>query len=186
MNVKISRLQVCVFVPSEDNIDTDADAMSTAAAAAIYKLREKHPNIPIQLDYCPMSDPQNQLVVAQWGVSLPAMHLYAEYPDGSTSAYMLTQDLQDRFTGVNWTAEDVMTYLSALVYQSKPNEPTLLCKIFPPLCGVGKYVWLAVGAYAMWKFFTSEQKTQKLAWGAAAGFTWNEFASRGGFRDLGM
>lgn len=179
-------MQVCVFVPNVNSIDADSDAMSTAAAQAIYELRQKHPNIPIELDFCPMSDPQNQLVVSQWGVTLPAMHLYAEYPDGSTSAYMLTRDLQDRFTGVNWTAADVQPYFSALVYRSKPNKPTLLCKIFPPLCSVGKYVWLAVGAYMTWKFVTTEQKNAKLAWGAAAGFTWNEFAARGGFRDLGI
>lgn len=193
--VKASEVSICIFTPTtrpaapgrpyESAYPADEQAIWRAFAPVVQELRQKHGgNAPIFMDFCPLTIPENQLIVAQQGIAdLPAVQVFAKYPDGSTGVYYLTKDIQDKLTGINWTPDDVRRYVEAVLYQ-REGADSLLCKLFPPLCSVGKYVWLAVAGYATFKTLDAESPGRRAAFGVAAALTWMEFAGRGGFKDL--
>lgn len=189
--VKASEVQICIFtandLPKVSDYPPDEQAIYQAFAGVITDLRTKHgTNLPVYLEFCPLNNPQNQILASNIGLTdFPAVQVFAFYPDDRQVFYGLGKDLGDKFTGVNWKADDVRPYVEAVLYQRKPAETSILCQIFPPLCNVGAYIWLAAAAYSTYRFSESKE-AGKIAWGAAAGLTWQSFFAGGGFKKLGL
>lgn len=189
--IKAQEVQICIFtwenLPSVNDYPADERAMFQAFAGVVADMRTKHPGAPIYLDYCSLTNTKNQVVAAQMGITdFPAVQVFARYPDGSTAQYAITKDVQDKLTGVNWTPDDVRGYVEAVAYQRKPSETSILCQIFPPLCSLGTYVWLALAGYSTFRLVESDTTGKKIMWGAAAGLTWQSFFAGGGFKKLGI
>lgn len=191
--VKATEVGICIFTPKvypagasyESNYPEEERRIWQAFAPVLVQLRAKHGDgVPVFMDFCPLTNPQNQLVVAEHGIpELPAVQVFARYSDGTIAQYILTKDFGDKFTGVNWTTGDVRPFVEAVLYRRRSAEPSLLCRIFPPLCNLGKWAWLAAATYTTYQTSRARNVGQ-IAWGTAAGFTWNEFFRRGGFQDL--
>ena len=190
--IKAQEVQICIFTwenkSSVNDYSADERAMYQAFAGVVADMRQKHgQNTPVYLDYCPLTIAQNQVVAAQMGLTdFPAAQVFAKYPDGSTAQYGIEKDVQDKLTGVNWTPDDVRGYVEAVAYQRKPSESSILCEIFPPLCNLGGYVWLALAGYSTFRLVESDTTGKKIMWGAAAGLTWQSFLAAGGFKKLGI
>lgn len=159
-----------------------------AFANAIISLRKIHgANVPVYMYLCPVTQPANADIAIQNGIDfslLPAVQIWAEYPDGTAAKYFLSKNLSERFTGINWKQEDVLPYVKALLYRSKPAETSLICKILPPLCELGGWAWFALAAGTTYKAYNGKNEFSRAAWGTAAFLVWKEFASRGGFMQL--
>lgn len=191
--VKAKEVQICIITPKylgdgPAGYPEDEQAIYAAFGQVITELRAKHgANLPVYLEFCPLTLPENQKIAAYLGFQdFPAAQVIASYEDGSVANYGLEKDLQDKFTGVNWTAEDVRDYVEAVTYQRKPARSSILCEIFPPLCRIGGYIWLAAAAYSTLRFTESQSGGGKIIWGAAAGLTWQSFFAAGGFKKLGI
>lgn len=189
--IKASELTICIFTPKDlplDQYPDDEKAVWAAIDAVIQDLRAKHGiNVPIYWGFCPLTNPQNQLIVARLDINdFPGVQLFATYPDGKTAEYGLRKDVGDILTGVNWTAEDVRPYIEALLYAREPADSSILCRFFPPLCSLGGWVWLAGAVFSAWKFSETKSAVGKIIWGAAAGLTWQSFAAGGGFKKIGL
>lgn len=165
----------------------DLRAMWDAFGAVILSLRQRHGNnVPVEMILCPVTLPENAVIVSQNNLPfslLPAAQVYAQYPDGTASNYFLSKDADDRANGVNWKPSDVAPYVEALLYRSKPAEQSLLCKMFPPLCEVGGWFWLAFAAGATLKASTSSGVSRGV-WGVGAAVLWKEWYDRGGLQQL--
>jgi hypothetical protein len=190
--VKATEVQICIITPhylgdSPAGYPEDEQAIYAAFAQVITELRAKHgKNLPVYLEFCPLSLPENQKIAAYWGFNnLPAAQVIARFEDGTIANYGLEKDLQDKFTGINWEAKDVRDYVEAVLYQRKPSETSILCQIFPPLCDLGAYIWIVAAAYTTFRAVASE-KGARIAWGAAAGLSWQSFFAAGGFKKLGI
>lgn len=190
--IKAAEVSICVFTwknyPSLNDYPADEKAAFNAFAGVVTDLRKKHGNdIPVFLDYCPLTNTQNQVIASNLGITdFPAVQIFARFSDGSTAQYAVTKDLGDKFTGINWDKKDVAPYVEALLYQRKPAEASILCKIFPPLCNLGAWVWLAGAAYSTLEFAKARSDSGRIAWGAAAGLTWQSFFASGGFNGIGI
>lgn len=190
--VKATEVQICIFtwkdLPLVADYPADERAMYNAFAPVVAELRQKHgQNLPVYLEMCPLSIGQNQLIASQLGITdFPGVQVFATYADGSTARYALTKDVQDKLTGVNWTPDDVRGYVEAVLYQREPSDTSILCKIFPPLCNLGGFVWLALAGYSTFRLANAQTTTQKALWGTAAGLTWQSFFAGGGFKKLGI
>lgn len=194
MKVAASKVQICIFWKTPLSYDeigswpADVRAMWEAFGSVITKLRSRHGNsVPVEMYICPTTIAENAVIVAQNRLDpslLPAANLYAEYPDGTGGQYFLSMSLSERFTGIQWTAAEVEPYVKALLYRSKPSESSLLCKLLPPLCNVGGWIWLAAAAAATLKASNSSGKTAQFVWGAGAFVLWKEWADRGGVQQL--
>ena len=190
-SVKANEVQICIFTPkgfdSISQYPADERAMFEAFAGVIQDLRIKHgSDVPVYLEYCPLTYDTNQILVAQWGMNdLPAVQVLATYPDGKIAKYALTKDVQDKLTGVNWTPDDVRPYVEAVLYQRDPAQKSWLCEIFPPLCSIGGWVWLSAAVFTTWKL-TQAKDNGKILWGAGAGLCWQSFFAGGGFKKIGL
>lgn len=122
--------------------------------------------------------------IESWKVTnFPSMILQAEYPDGSKKWFKLNTDITDF---KNYTASDIATRLNVLA-KGKENEgaqSSWLCELFPPLCNVGAYAWLAVVGVAAYKTYTETNKNKRIVFGAATLVAANELISRGGLKAL--
>lgn len=194
MKVEAKKVQICIFWKnplSYDDIQSwpaDVRAIWNAFAAVITQLRSRHGNnVPVEMYVCPTTIAENAVIVAQNKLDtslLPAAQLYAEYPDGTGGNYFLSMSLDERFNGVQWTSAEVEPYVKALLYRAKPANTSLLCKLLPPLCNVGGWIWLAAAAAATLKASNSSGKTAQWVWGAGAVVLWKEWADRGGIEQV--
>lgn len=191
--VKAKSVSICIFTwknyASVNDATGDDRAAFNAFAPVVAELRAKHgASVPVYLDFCPLTNPDNQLVISQAGIdpgNLPAVQMWAEYDDGKTAQYILLRDTQDKLTGVNWTPKDVQGYVTNLLYKKKGGAPSLLCKTFPIVCKVPRWALLAAAGFSTFEAATSSgNKIRQVGYGAAAGLAWNEFFARGGFDGL--
>lgn len=179
--IKATEVQICIFtlkqMGSVSLYPADEQRIFQAFGDIITELRAKHGNdLPVYLEFCPLTDTTNQGIVSFWGFSaLPAVQVIAKYPNGQIAQYGLSKDFGDKFTGVNWTADDLRPYVEAVLYQREPANASWLCKIFPPLCNLGGWVWLASALYSTWKFAEAKDQAGKIVYGTAAGLTWQSF-----------
>lgn len=190
--IKAKEVQICVFtwqnLPSANDYTGDERAMFDAFAGVIGDLRARHgANVPVFLDFCSLTNPTNQVIASNLGITdFPGVQVFATYPDGSQGQYAVVKDLQDKLTGVNWTPDDVRGYVEGLLYQRKPAKTSILCELFPPLCQLGGWIWLAAAGYSTLRAIESPRTVGKVIWGAAAGLTWQSFFAAGGFKKLGI
>lgn len=162
--------------------------MWNAFGNAIVNLRKRHGNsLPVEMYVCPVTINDNAVVVSQNNLDfslLPAAQVYATYSDGTAAKFFLSKNLSERFSGINWTASDVQPYIEGLLYRSKAAEATLLCKLIPPLCSVGGWIWLGLAVGATLKASNSSGKVSQGVWGTGAALLWWEWYQRGGLTQL--
>lgn len=187
-------VQICIFWKTglnyndvETSWPADVRAAWNALGNAIVKLRQRHGSgLPVEMYVCPIDLPENAVIIANNGLDpslLPAVQVWAEYPDGTGSSYFLSKKLSERFTGINWTTSEVQPYIEALLYRSKPSDVPLICKIVPPLCNVGGWVWLALAIGATAKA-SSAKGVGRAAWGTGAALLWQGWYKRGGLEQV--
>ena len=113
----------------------------------------------------------------------PSLQILAEYPDGSERYYRIYAQTTDMLT---YSANDIALMIKALANAKKADGGgnSLLCNIFPPLCSIDNWLWLALAGYAAWQAYETEKPTVKVVALAGAGLAANEFFSRGGFDAL--
>lgn len=186
-------VQICILTREGLNYNdiqnwpSDARAAWEAFGGAIMKLRQKHgPSVPVEMYVCPVNIPENAVIIANNGLDpslLPAVQVFAEYADGTGASYFLSKKLSERFTGIKWTTADVQPYVDALLYRAKPADIPLICKIVPPLCNVGGWVWLALAIGATAKA-SSAKGVGRAAWGTGAALLWQGWYKRGGLEQV--
>jgi hypothetical protein len=186
-------VQICVLTREGLNYNdvqnwpSDARAAWEAFGGAIMKLRQKHgASVPVEMYVCPVNIPENAVIIANNGLDpslLPAVQVWAEYPDGTGASYFLSKNLSERFTGIKWTTSDVQPYVDALLYRAKPADIPIICKIVPPLCNVGGWVWLALAIGATAKA-SSAKGVGRAAWGTGAALLWQGWYKRGGLDQI--
>lgn len=191
--IAANSVQICLFWHGSLNYNqvdqwpADIKAIWMAFAAAIMTLRQRHgQNVPVEMYVCPVNIDQNAVIVSQHGLDfslLPAAQIFGSYPDGYNSKYFLSQDLGDRFSGVNWKEKDVLPYIEALLYRSKPAPNSIVCKLLPPLCDIGVWVWFGLAVGATLKA-SGTKGVSKAAWTGGAGLLWWEWYQRGGVKQL--
>lgn len=191
--IAANTVQICIFWKDALNYNYVADWPADVRAAwdafggAILKLRQRHgQSVPIEMYVCPVTIPENAAIVSQNGLSmslLPAVQVYAQYPDGTGATYFLSKNLSERFTGIAWKSTDVQPYVEALLYRSKPSDIPIICKIVPPLCNIGGWVWLALATGATLKA-SSSTGVGRAAWGTGAALLWQGWYKRGGLDQL--
>jgi hypothetical protein len=188
--IKAKEVNICIFswknMPLAQRTGDERKAWDSLAGV-ITELRKKHgQNVPIYMDFCPLTDPQNQIVISQNGINpsdLPAIQIWAEYQDGTTAQYIVKKDLKDKL-GLTWTPEKMRPYVTALLYQTKPSEQSLLCQVFPIICEVPVWAWLGIASFATFEAITSDKPARQIPYAAGAGLAWNEFFKRGGFSSI--
>jgi hypothetical protein len=151
------------------------DALETARA-------ELQPTIGLPIEYFYLNKYKgNDLpVLEQWKINrYPAVRIYAEYPDGRKAWYNLNQGVVPE----TYTGAEVARYVKALA-TGTAEQSSILCQIFPPLCSIGGWLWLAGAAYSTYRFAEAQNGGGKIIWGAAAGLTWQSFFAGGGFEKL--
>ena len=186
--VKATAVQICIFTWKNyaDVSDATGDDLAAfnAFAGVIVEMRKRHgANVPVTLDFCPLTDPQNQLVISQQGVdpnTLPAAQVWAWYEDGKTMQYFLSKGA----LSPAWTSESVKPYVTALLYRSKPSQQSLICKILPIVCDLPVWLWLAVAGFTTFEAAAGGKGVRQIAYAAGAGLAWQEFFKRGGFNAL--
>lgn len=194
MQIAANKVQICLFWKEPLNyndVETtwppEMRAVWVAFANAIINLRKRHgQNLPVEMYVCPITDPANAVIVNQNGLDLsllPAVQVYAEYPDAAAN-YFLSRNLSERFTGINWTTAEVQPYIEALLYRSKPAEQSVLCKLVPPLCSAGGWVWLVLAVGATFKASATKNTVARVAYGGAAFLLWKGWIERGGLKQL--
>ena len=189
-------MQICIFTPKymppvpggnfESGYPDDEKSMWNALAQVITELRNEHGDeVPVNMDFCFLTDTTNQLIIANAGVSeLPAVQIFTRYPDGTNREYIITKDIDDKLFGVNWTPANVRPYLQNSLYQWAGGEQSLLCKFIPPLCELGMWSWLAATGFLAYKTFDSTGKSQKVVYGFGAALCAEAFYRKGGIDQL--
>ena len=184
--IQATQLQICIFVQSDTDYDfqpAEARKIDDAFAAVVLDLQQKHNNkAPIELSFCPMTYNENAVIIAKNNLDpsrLPAVQVGAMYPDGVRRVYFLKSGLG----GIQFTPDTVRPYVEALLYNRVAAPQPLLCKIFPPLCELGGWVWLALAAGATYKT-TQARNVGKVAWGVGAAALWQGWAARGGIQQI--
>lgn len=192
--VKATQVQICIFTPQDKGsvglYPSQEQYLFQMFGNAIVDLRKELGNsLPVFLDFCPVAGNQNNLLVLEENggspLNLPAVQLYAKYPDGTVSQYFLKKGIADINSATPLVDESkARAYVEALLYRAAPVPETLLCKIIPPLCALGWYAWLGAALYTTYRT-TQARNVGKYVWGGAAALTWNEFIQRGGLKELG-
>ena len=109
----------------------------------------------------------------------PSVQIMAAYPDGSQAFYKLNTTITDQR---NYSTQDMVRMLEALASGSQGTEKSLICRLIPPLCTAGAYVWLALAAGATVVTISSKRKPIKIAAALGSTMLWSEFFDRGGFK----
>lgn len=192
--VKAKQVVICIFTPKDmgnvGQYPAQEQYLYQMFGNAIVELRKLHGNdVPVFLDFCPVAGNQNNGVVLEQNggsiLNLPAVQIYAKYPDGTAGQYFLKKGITDQGSSTPLVDEQkALAYTQALLYHLSPTPQTLLCKILPPLCSLGWYVWLGAALYTTYRT-TQARNVGKYVWGGAAALTWNEFIQRGGLKELG-
>jgi len=135
-----------------------------------------------------ISDANNAVFVNKYAKGqTPTLEIVATYADGSRGRYILYPGFSDKFTGVNWTADDLLPYFKALIYQTKPGERSLICKLIPALCDWPAWAWFAAAVYATKE--TIDAKDRPLAqifYGLSAFAAWEALGKKGGLKSVGI
>lgn len=187
--MKANRLQV-IFIsdnPKLVNTGLGVGSPMTGTELAMYDALETaradaQPALPVQVEFFYMNKYKaNDLpYLEQWQINrYPAIRVWAQYPDGKQVWYNLNQGIAP----VEYTPEEIKKYIVSLANGDLGNN-SILCTIFPPLCSLGGWLWLAGAAYSTYRFAEAQSGSGKVIWGAAAGLTWQSFFAGGGFEKL--
>lgn len=188
--MKASRLQI-IFIsdnPQLVNSGLGVGSPMSPEELAMYtaiedarSLVQPSTTVNIQLFYLNKYKGNDLPLLEQWKINrYPAIRVWAEYPDGNQAWYNLNQGvLPETYSG-----EEIAEYVTGLL-DGDFGQSSIVCKIFPPLCSLGGWVWLAAAAYTSYRAIDSQQ-AGKIAWGGAALLSWDAFFAGGGFKKLGI
>lgn len=138
--------------------------------------------MPVDLLWADKNKASNIVYINQNSITnFPSIQISATYPDGSIKWFRLNTTITDLR---NYSVSDMVGMMRSLEKGKDADDGSLLCKLFPPLCSVGAYVWLGVVGFAAYQAFTADNKNKRLVFGAAALVAGNEFISRGGLKTL--
>lgn len=205
MAQKASKIHACVFVNTSYQkafifntsgipIDVDTSKLTDREASAYIAMQDafnkavgQYGAFQYENNLCPWDYSNNNAVVAEHGLFvLPAAVITADYPDGSKKQYVLGKEFIDKLTGGIWTAQKLYPYIKTLLLNTQPSENkqiTILCKLIPPLCEVGGWVWFGLALGATMKANNSKSIGKGL-WTTGAALLWYEWYQRGGFTQL--
>lgn len=196
---KATEITVCVFTETgknkalsfnsngeiigiqEGNLNDNERAAYNGALLARDKLSAP---IPVSVWICPQDYDVNPQQLQKQNINfLPAILITAYYPEGTQRQYVLFNNVLQNHS---WSQDEVYKHLKAL-YDAKfgSGNQSIVCKIFPPLCNVGAYLWLAAAGVSIYK--TAEQKKNpalQTAWGAASILCLEAFMKGGGFEKI--
>ena len=136
---------------------------------------------------CPWDWGNNNVVTSQNGIfSFPGAIISATYPDGSGKIYVLGKEFVDKLTGGIWTPEKIYPYIRVLLLNLDPKQQdtSLICKLIPPLCSVGGWIWLGLAIGATLKTKASKGSITQGVWGTGAFLLWKEWYDRGGVEQV--
>lgn len=197
-------IKACVFVQTASNkvfvfdgygnpTDINVEALSSREASAFMAMQDafnfavsKNGQFAYQNHICPWDYSNNNATMAQHGLfTFPSAIITATYPDGSGKMYVLGKEFIDKITGGIWTKDKIYPYIRVLLLGVTPqeNDTTFLCKLLPPLCTVGSWVWFGLALGATLKANNSKSIGKGL-WGTGAAFLWYEWYQRGGISQL--
>lgn len=201
--MKATYIQSCLFVQTPSNraftfengnpVDVRTEELSNSERTAFIAVQDafnmatsKHGAFRYDAFACPWDWANNNVVMADNGLfTFPSAVITAQYPDGTERMYVLGKEFIDKLTGGIWTAEKIYPYIKVLLLgtNTQQQQTTVLCKLLPPLCSVGGWVWfgLAIGATLKAK---SSNSISKGLWGTGAAFLWYEWYQRGGLNQL--
>ena len=200
------KIQSCVFVNTPANkvfvfgqngmpVDIKTEQLTNGEAAAFMAMNDafsmavnKNGAFKYESYVCPWDYSNNNAVMAQNGLfTFPTAILTASYSDGSQKQYVLGKDFLDKLTGGLWTAEKLYPYIRILLLNLTPqnnDSSTFLCKLFPPLCSIGGWIWLGLAIGATMKASNAKGQISKGVWGTGAALLWYEWQQRGGLKQL--
>lgn len=184
--IKASQLQICIFVLSAKEYEDQtpqAKGIFDSFANVVIDIQQRHNSMaPIELDFCPMSLDVNAVIIAKHHLDisrLPAVQVMALYPDGSKRSYFLKTGLG----GIDFTSDVVRPYVEALLYNRISEQKPIICKILPPACSIGAWLWLALAGYAAYRT-TQARNVGKVAWGGVAMLAGEAFVKGGGIEQI--
>lgn len=204
MALRASKIHACVFVNTSYQkafifntsgipVDVDTTQLTPSEASAYMAMQDAFNRAVSQNgaflyenNVCPWDWGTNNSVMAEHGLFVfPTAVITAEYPDGSKKQYVLGKDFVDKITGGIWKSNNLYPYIKTLLLNLPPseNQQSLVCKLLPPLCSVGGWVWLALAAGATLKA-SGSKGVGKAAWTGGAALLWWEWYQRGGLTQL--
>ena len=197
--MKAKSVTICIFTNLPPNTGGGAYApeslpqpergMYAATSAAATELFQQEGLEGTVLGMCNAQAAEFAQFIASQTATPPYIAIAGTFPDGSQRAYILKSA-----TGVKnyiramWSGEFGGTGVPVNLgegtggYGSGSN---ILCQIFPPLCTLGFWPWLALVAFTTYRTAEARSIVGRGLWGAAAFFTWKEFLDRGGLQQLG-
>lgn len=203
--MKAQQIDICVFTSTgknkvftfdnEGNISginfdqlTNNERLAfNEAEAAMNAIAAKAHGLQYNVWVCPRDYNNNVVPIEQqgFGLNLPAILITGYYPGGDGKQYALRNDVGG---GKNWSRSDIGRYINALYTgKTEGSNESLICKIFPPLCNIGAYLWLAAAGVSAYK--TAEMKGRpalQTIWGAATLLSIDAFLKGGGLQKLGI
>lgn len=110
-------------------------------------------------------------------VALPAIYIKGKYADGTSYFWVLpSQKLDPVNMFSSFNKHDVAVTIKAAYYKEVgAGCEGLIYKIFPPLCGGMRWVWLAAGVFGAYKATQSPNKSGKALWGAGSAYSLYNF-----------
>jgi hypothetical protein len=201
--MKATEIQICIFTwlrtdgqngvtfSGYEDWPEPEKSIGFAVSEAVARVQFDKGEIPINYwGLCSLSDAEvgveNQNVVVSNGINpnkLPAIQMYAKYPNGKIGSYILGKSLvDDIFSPI--TTEAIEERIRGLLYYKEPsNSQGIICKFIPAACKVPGWLWLGALAYSAYKTYDTENY-QKALWLAATGVAATEVSSRGGIKQL--
>ena len=204
MAQRASYIHACVFVQTPSSkgfvfdmngtpIDIKTEELADGEARAYMAMQDafnmavsKNGTFSYSNYVCPWDWANNNSDMAQNGLfTFPSAIITADYPDGSQKQYVLGKEFIDKLTGGIWTSEKLYPYIRTLLLNisTQNSDSTFMCKLLPPLCSVGGWIWLGIAIGAGMKASNSKG-IGKGVWGTAAALAGWEWYQRGGLKQL--
>jgi hypothetical protein len=192
--VKTAASKVFIYNQFGTPVDVKTEELAEAERSAFIAMQDafnlaitKNGAFEFENFVCPWDYGTNNAVMAQNGLfTFPSAIITATYADGSRKIYVLGDEFIDKLTGAIWTPEKIYPYIRILLLNLTPKDQTdsaFLCKLLPPLCSVGGWVWLGLAIGATLKA-SSAQNFGRGLWGTGAALLWHEWYQRGGLDQL--
>jgi len=196
--MKASRIEVVFITKNPDAVarwsPNGADERTIPPPEAPFTVNEMQMNnklfmalgmvsgtLPVEFLWADYYKGNNITWINQNGIArFPSIQITATYPNGKEVFFRLNTSITDQ---KNYSPAEIADIINASA-TGEFGGTSWLCKLWPPLCTVDNWVWLAVAGVATYGAFTSDGQLKKVAFIAGAGLSWNEFFQRGGFKAL--
>ena len=197
--MKAKSVTICIFTNLPPNTGGGAYApeslpqpergMYAATSAAATELFQQEGLEGTVLGMCNAQAAEFAQFIKSQTATPPYIAIAGTFPDGSQRAYILkSANGVKNYIRAMWLGEFGGTGAPVNLgegtggYGSGSN---ILCQLFPPLCMLGFWPWLALVAFTTYRTAEARSIVGRGLWGTAAFFTWKEFLDRGGLQQLG-